>query len=72
MKRIQMRIRLQETLLQNVLSVLVVLGNVLGETINLTLVALDELAERSRISGSRAFNERKFVIVFRDHPPMIR
>ena len=67
-----MRICLQETLLQNVLRIFIVLRDVFGETIDLALVTLNEFAERSRISRPGAFKERKFVIVLRSHPPMIR
>jgi hypothetical protein len=44
-ERVEVRIRLEETFLQNVLGILVVLGDMLRQRVDLALVLADELAE---------------------------
>ena len=67
-----MRVRLHETFLKYVLGILVILSDVLGETVDLTLVSFYEFAEGTRVASTRGFNKRKLISLFYAHLNMIR
>ena len=66
----------EEAFLEDVFGVLVVLSDVLSQTINLAFVPLHEFTECSRIAGTSALYKRQFVVDVgarcHAHHPMIR
>ncbi len=72
MERVEVRIRLQEAFLKNILGILIVLSNVFSQRIDLALVLPDKLSECARIARPRALHKRKFFVLFQRHHSIIR